>query len=415
MATGKRRIELDNGLILLEEKVKSKKAVLQVGIKVGSVNEDEKLNGGSHFNEHMLFKSNKGRKAEQITKEMESMGMYVNAFTTETYTTTYNKAFPSDIPRLIDIIYGMYTNFSYDKKEFEKERSVILTEIGMYDEDNFMYTLERLFKPTLFHNHPLGKSIAGPTSSMASVTKKQLEDFKKKFYIPNNTVIAIAGNFDGKAFEKKIKETFGKLKSGKLEEVSLDDTIAIGKKEKIEAKNEISQSYLALGYRIEGCESPDVHKLRMLNGILSGGMSSRLFQELREKRGIGYSVGAFAETWHGIGYFAAYIAGFDPARFDEAVEAIRGQLNGLKKNLVTEEELKRAKKIMLSSFYDSMESLEKRANSLLEAEMLKLPYDPRKVDKFVKNAKREDILEMANKYFTGDYILAALVPNSFKK
>ncbi|RLI88686.1 MAG: hypothetical protein DRO62_03220, partial [Candidatus Altiarchaeales archaeon] len=282
------RIEFGNGLTLLtEERPNTKKAALLVGIGVGSVNEDEKINGGSHFNEHMLFKSNRFRSARQIIEDLEYSGTIVNAYTTWRYTAFYAKTPYRELENAMEILFQAATNYSYKEEEFELERKVILTEIQNYINSPEKYAIMGLFIPTLFSGTPMERKIEGTTDSMNSVTKKELERFKKRFYVPNNTIIAVCGRFNKSRLMDVVESTFGGLKKRNIPNIGKID-IRNKRRIKVERRGEITQSYLGLGYRVPGYSGEDFFKLDLLSSILSEGLSSRMFRELRERRGIGY-------------------------------------------------------------------------------------------------------------------------------
>ncbi|MEA3254651.1 MAG: insulinase family protein, partial [Candidatus Altiarchaeota archaeon] len=173
---GINRIELDNGLVLLTEKrPNTKKAALLSGVRVGSAHEDDRLNGGSHFNEHLLFKSNRYRSARQITEDLEYSGAVINAYTTWKYTAFSAKVPHKELPKAVEILFQAATNFSYNRDEFETERQVIQTEIQNFINSPGRYSLTGLFIPKLFKGTPLERKVEGTTKAMGSVEKEELE------------------------------------------------------------------------------------------------------------------------------------------------------------------------------------------------------------------------------------------------
>lgn len=408
------RKQFDNGLVLLTERIPSKrKTTLLVGVKVGSVNETERINGGSHFNEHLLFKSNKHRTAKQIAEDFEQGGTSVNAFTHETATVFYAKTLSSESLKVIPIIYESATNFNYDTEEFERERGVILTEINLNNEQPMGYSFE-FFQSFLFQGTPLEKRICGTTEAMGNVTKEELENFKREYYEPGNMVVVAVGNFEMEKLEQKIAETFGALQRGKALGSRLVIPVENKHREKFEERANIDQVYLNLGYRVPGTTHEDAYKLKMLNGILSMGMSSRIFQKLREEKGIGYAVGTSYESLGDIGLFTAYVAGFDPKKFDEAREIIFKEFKDLKQNLVSDEEFKRTKNLLVSRLYDILGEIDYRAMIILDQEFTRTPYDFRKAESYIKKVTKEQVREVANEYLSDDYTLTALKPANEK-
>jgi predicted Zn-dependent peptidase len=412
---GIKRTEFDNGLVLLTEKrPRAKKTILLVGVKVGPINENDKLNGASHYSEHMLFKSNKYRSAKEIIEDMEFEGTSINAWVDHTTMTFCANSLPEKLTKAIDIIYEAATNFDYNKEEFERERNVILTEIQFHIERPIDYSLENLFLPAAFKATPLERTLAGTKKSMGTVTKEELEQFKKTFYVPNNMAIVAVGNFNEKELIRKIEKTFAKLEPGEIPGQDLKVDLINRRSKKFESHKSIKQVYLDIGFKLPGSTHKDFHKLSMLDGILSAGLSSRIFQKLREERGIGYDVGTFFGSFGDPGIFAVYVAGFDPKRFEEARDVILNEFKDLKTNPVSDRELQRTKNLLISQYYEHLENLTSRATDILEIEFDKLPYDFRKVPNYWKKITKQDILETAQKYLTDKFTLTALVPKNFK-
>lgn len=404
------RIEFGNGLTLLtEERPNTKKATLLVGIGVGSVNEDEKINGGSHFNEHMLFKSNRFRSARQIIEDLEYSGTIVNAYTTWRYTAFYAKTPYRELENAMEILFQAATNYSYKEEEFELERKVILTEIQNYINSPEKYAIMGLFIPTLFSGTPMERKIEGTTDSMNSVTKKELERFKKRFYVPNNTIIAVCGRFNKSRLMDVVESTFGGLKKGNIPNIGKID-IRNKRRIKVERRGEITQSYLGLGYRVPGYSGEDFFKLDLLSSILSEGLSSRMFRELRERRGIGYSVGNFFHPLGEEGMFISHVDGFDPERVDETKDVILKIFDDLKRKRLPTREFKGTKRLMISKYDDRLEKITERVMMIFQSEFFKMPFDFRKKERFIREVSKEDIRYAAKKYLNEDYVMTVLKP-----
>lgn len=410
-----KRIVLDNGLVvILEKRPATKKLALVVGIKVGSINESQRLNGASHFLEHLLFKSNPERTADQIAEDLDYNGIIKNAFTGETKTYFYAKAPAAKIRKAIEIVYQAATNFQFDLKEFSLEKKVILAEIGRDTNSPEEYSFSQ-FVSTLFRGTPLAKTIFGTTNSLGNIKKEELEKFKRNYYVPNNMIVVLVGKFEEKEFLRKIKNTFGKLKTKDIPKPRISTAIRNYRFNQLEERKGISQVYLFLGYQVPGFISPDTYKLEMLTGILSAGLSSRLFKKLRKEKGIGYDVGAILENFGVQGMLAAYAAGFDPRRYKETKEIILNEFSDLKTNLVSSKELEGTKTLMISQHDDALENIAKRGVIILEREASKIPYDFRDFAKLIKKVSREDVRAAARKYLTDKFTLTALVPEGFKK
>lgn len=408
---GIKRTEFDNGLILLTEKrPTAKKAVLLMGVRVGSIDENDKINGASHFNEHMLFKSNRYRSAERISEDLEYAGTVVNAYTSWRYTAFHAKALSDRISDAVEILFQGIGNFNYEKDEFLTEKDVILTEIHNYINSPERYSLFELFIPALYRETPLERTVIGTENSVKNLTKNELEGFKRKFYAPNNMVIVATGKFNDDELLKRVKVTFGKLKEKKISRPSSMINLRNKKLEKFEHRKDISQLYMSLGYKVPGYVHEDIHRLEILSGILAEGFSSRMLRELREKRGIGYDVGAFFSPDGNEGIFSAYINGFDPKRFDEAIGVLLKIFESLKKNPVPDREFNGIKNLMISKYNDRLEKIMDRAIMIFETELYGIPYDFRKEEKFIREISKEELMETANKYLTEDYTMTVLGP-----
>ncbi len=407
---GIERTEFGNGLVLLTEKrPNTKKASFFVGVGAGSVNENDRLNGGSHFNEHLIFKSNEFRSANQITEDLEYTGTVVNAYTTWKYTTFYAKTPYGELENAVEILFQASNNFEYDGGEFELERQVILTEIQNYINSPDKYALMGLFIPALFSGTPLERRIEGTVESMGSVTKKDLEKFKKQLYVPNNMVIAVCGHFNRDRLVDAVGSTFGSLRRGGNRRV---DEIDIRNKKRLkeERRRDITQSYLELGYRVPGYSSRDFFALDLLSSILSEGLSSRMFRELREKRGIGYSVGNFFQPLGGEGMFVSHVDGLDPKRVDETRDVMLGIFEDLKRGDLTTREFKGTKKLTISKYDDYLEKITERASMIFQSEFFSIPFDFRERNRLIKGVSKEDLREVAERYLGEDYVMTVLNP-----
>lgn len=409
---GINRIELDNGLVLLTEKrPNTKKTALLAGVRVGSAYEDERLNGGSHFNEHLLFKSNRHRSARQITEDLEYSGAIVNAYTTWKYTAFSAKVPYRRLPKAVEILFQAATNFSYRSDELETERQVILTEIRNVINSPARYSLTGLFIPKLFKGTPLEKKVEGTVDAMGSVKREELEKFKEEYYVPNNMVIAAVGRFNEKKLVECVEDLFSSLDAGNLPQHNPSIDLTNRRGEITEERRDISQVYMCLGYRVPGY-TREVHALELLSSILSEGLSSRMYRELREKRGIGYSVGSIFHPIGKEGIFITHVDGFDPKRTEETKDVILKIFRDLKSNAISNREFNGTKNLMVSKYDDHLERIADRAIMLLETEICKVPYDFRKKAEFIRKTSREEVKKAAEDYLTDDYSLTILEPGA---
>jgi len=409
-----KKIILDNGLTLItDRRAMAKKVVFIVGVKVGSVNEDDDNAGVNHFIEHMLFKSNAFRKTKQIEEELEEGGADMNAYSDHTDMFFYIKALPSKISRIIEIIYQAATNLDFDEKEFSLEKLNILSEISLWPEQPMNYAFDDLFFPTLFKNTPLARDIAGTSGSVSKLKTIDLVEFKKKWYSPERMIVMACGKFDEKEVLDKVSETFGALKPKGMPIEDFRIRIKNKRTELFKGIDNINHAYIHLGHIVPGMTSRDIDKIRVMSGVLGEGFSSRLFQELRDKRGFGYSVDCGVAGIKKAGIFSVSLTLFRPTvkKIRMVEKIIVGEFEKLKTDYVGEKELQRAKDLMVSGYYDEIERIEALTLEMLEAELLGVPYGKFKRFPFnIQAVCSEDVMASAKKYLTGEYTFTALVP-----
>jgi len=413
---GVKRIILDNGLrVLMARGPYTKKVLIMVGFQVGSIDETNENSGISHFSEHILFKSTQTRKGKQILEDLEAVGTKVNAATDVDHTTLYAKVLPQFTERVIKNFFEMVANPTYNSREFELERKVVLEELEDTKDEPIGNSFDFIFYPTLFNGTSLAQSVGGTRESLERMSKEDLEDFKKKHYLSNNTAIVVVGRFNEEEIIRNIDGTFGKLTPGSIQPQKLEVELFNSQTIKLTPRRTLSpQAYLALGYRVPGSLHRDFHKLDLLDSILSLGLSSRLFVALRERRGIGYQVGTAFNDFYTIGAFYAYVAGFNKKRFQDAVRAILGEFQNLKKKIISDRELQKAKSQHISSHEEAMEEVGFWAGQILRKEFFDVSYDFRRIPKYIEKITPRDIMETANQYLTDEYTLTALVPEGFK-
>ena len=388
-----------------------------IGVKSGSIHESSRLNGGSHFNEHLLFKTNKHRGASEITRTVEWNGGYLNAFTEKLSMVFYIKALPEAIDKIIQIVFEAAANFEYTEKEFELERKVILTEIKNSINIPNEYAFKRLFTPVVFQNTLLEKTTLGTTKSMSEVTKDELQDFKIKCFSPKNMVAVAVGIFDEKNLTEKFESTFGKLNPQKITLPKLKVDLKNNHRACFEERKGIDQAYMNMGYKLTGfCKITlkENFALKMMAYILKGGMSSRLFTELREKRGIGYRISCFLSDYKEASLFGAGIDGFDHSRLNESIDVILGEFNKLKNESVPDREFKGIKNYVVSRYQENIIDTADRADKIWNNEIRNTPYDFRDYEKHLRAVTKKDVMDAAQKYLTSDYTLTSLVPEGFK-
>jgi len=361
---------LANGLrIVLAPMSGTETATVVVMTGTGSRYENAKENGLAHFLEHMFFKGTSKRKdARAISEELDAIGSIYNAFTAKDRTAYYAKVSSRYLDTALDVISDIFLNSTLPAKEITKERGAVIQEIDMY-EDMPMHTIDNVFDALMFGtDHPLGRTILGPKENIRAFTRTDFAAYLKRNYTPQNTVVCIAGSFDEKKVLTKIKRDFSKLKKGNppalVPFVGEQTEARILIKEK-----KTDQTQLMLGVPAYPYLHQDEYVLAVLATILGGGMSSRLFMEVREKRGLAYSVHAGSEQYTDTGYFVVQ-AGVEHAKLEKAVETILNEFKKIKKTKVSKAELDKAKNYIKGTMTLSLETsdriAQRAATSLLE-------------------------------------------------
>ncbi len=401
--------KLKNGLkiILVPQREAVTTTVLAL-IGVGSNNESRHQNGLSHFLEHMSFKQTKlHENAKSLNEAFESIGAITNAFTGEEYTGYYAKSHPRHTKKILELVADIVIDTKLPASEIEKEKGVVIEEINMY-EDMPQYKVTEILGEILYGDTAAGRGIAGTKDSVLKLTHKDLLNFHKKFYVAQNTILTIVGNFDEKDILNDIDKTFGRQERGqKFEHVKIRPKLK-NEKSKV-LKKEIDQAHIALAFPAFERSHKDSATISMLGTILGGGMSSRLFQVLREELGVAYYVRSGVSKHSTYSEFVIR-AGIDKKRIDEVLLAIRTILDDLKTNLVSDEELNKVKEFSIGMLGMSIETTDTIASlyatSLFETGKIVTQDDM--VKKILK-VKSQDILRVAKEILDYKKLKIALV------
>ncbi len=333
----------------------TKNATVMVMTGTGSRFEDERENGLAHFLEHMFFKGTKKRpNAKAISEELDSVGSVYNAFTSKDRTAYYAKVSETHVEQALDVISDIFLNSKLPEKEIEKERGAIIQEIDMY-EDMPMRTVDNVFDEMLFgKEHPLGRTILGPKENIRAFTRKDFATYLKRNYTPLNTVVCVAGSFNEKRLLAKTKKDFGVLPHGNPPNPITASPEQSAPRVAIKDKKS-DQTHFILGLPAYPYMHADEYALEVLSTILGGGMSSRLFMEVREKRGLAYSVHSWVDKYPDTGYFAVQ-AGVEHGKLELTIQTIIAEFEKIKKNKVPATELKKAKEYMKGTMTLAMET-----------------------------------------------------------
>ncbi|MBI2612678.1 insulinase family protein [Candidatus Kaiserbacteria bacterium] len=353
---------LENGLrVVFAPMAGNETATVIVMTGTGSRYENEHENGLAHFLEHMFFKGTKKRpSAKAVSEELDGVGAVYNAFTAKERTAYFAKVSARYLDTALDVISDIFLNSKLPEKEIQKERGAIIQEIDMY-EDMPMRTVDNVFDALIFgKEHPLGRTILGPKENIRSFTRKEFAAYLKRNYTPLNTVVCIAGSFDEKKVLSKIRADFGGLKHGNppnyISFTSEQSAPRIAIKEK-----KTDQTHFILGVPAYPYLHKDEYALAVLSTILGSGMSSRLFLEVREKRGLAYSIHAWVERYPDTGAFMVQ-AGVEHGKLEKTVSTILTEFKKIKKTKVSAAELTKAKQYIKGTMTLALETSDEIAN-----------------------------------------------------
>lgn len=400
---------LENGAeVILAPKSDSLATTIMATTTVGSKYEQKKISGISHFLEHMAFKGTEKRPDPiDITTELESLGASYNASTGHEKTSYYAKVRNEHFDEALDIISDMYLNPTLPADELKKERGVILEEINMYEDDPKI-DINDVFIKTLYGDQPAGWSILGTKDIIKSLERKDLVNYRKKHYNSGNAIITVAGGYDKKSVKEKLESTFSEIEKGKEIKVPAVKESQDKPKETIKYKDS-DQSHLALGFRAFDIHDKREFTLKVLNNILGGGLSSRLFEEIREKRGLAYYVFSRSNLYTNNGFIAAR-AGVNKEKIDESIQIILKEFRKLKEDLVDDKELEKAKENIIGRSFLSLETSSSLASFYTIQRVRKLdPMTPKEFEEAVKSVTAEDIKSVANDLFTEDRLNLAVI------
>ena len=352
---------LPNGLRVLCEQLPHLRSVsMGVWVKAGSILEREHENGLSHLIEHMAFKGTGRRSARQIAQEMDAVGGYLNAATSKLCTCYYAKVIDENLPLAADILSDIVRFPAIDPKELDKERNVVLEEISMTDDspEDVAYDL---IASAMFGRQPLGQTILGPRELISGYSREDILAFRARHYSPMNTCVAIAGNFDLNQVKDLMAQRFGDWTGGAGEIFPVN---AVNQRpQTLTADKDTEQAHICLGYRGKPLGDADAYPMAVFNSILGGGMSSRLFQRIREESAMAYSVYSAPSAYPHCGDFTIYAA-VSPRNVKAVLAQIDEETSRLVRDGATQEEFDMAKAQLKGGFILGQESAYNRMNSM---------------------------------------------------
>lgn len=407
------RTTLPSGLRIVTEEVSTVRSVaFGIWANVGSRDESPSVAGASHFLEHLLFKGTTTRSALDISAAIDAVGGEMNAFTGKEYTCFYARVIDSDFSIAAEVICDMIKDSLVRSEDVDSERTVVLEEIAMRDDDP-SDLVHDLFAETLYGDTPVGRPILGTVDSITNMSRKQVNDYYKKKYLPENLVIAVAGNINHERVVERVSKLLGEFLDSSAKPAALRPTTKIRAKGKgeiglIYRKSE--QANILLGFPSIDRSDERRFALSVLTSALGGGMSSRLFQEVREKRGLAYSVYASMQQFAGSGILSLY-AGCNPDKATEVTSIFRHVLSDLITSGLSDEELERAKGQVAGSMVLGQEDTGSRMVRIGKSELV---YgEIKSMDEILSNVRtvnQSAISELAEEIFTTQPTLAIVGP-----
>ncbi len=396
---------LDNGLRVVTDNLPGvHSATLGLWVEVGTRNETPDVNGISHFLEHMAFKGTARRSARQIVEEIESVGGHLNAYTSRENTAYHARVLEADVPLALDIIADILQNSTFLSEEVDRERHVILQEIGqaLDTPDDVIFDH---FQMTAFPDQPMGRPILGPSEVVKRISRDDLVKYIAKEYAASRMVFSATGAVDHDQIVDLCQQKFTNLSTHMPEEYIKAQYLGGNHF----YNRDLEQVHLLLGYESCAYGEPDHFPLTVLSSLLGGGMSSRLFQEVREKKGLVYSIYSFNSMFRDSGVFGIY-AGTGEHQVDELLPTVRGILDNFSKDL-SDEEIQRSKAQLKASILMSLESTSARCEQLAQQLMIyKRHIPPQEIIDKVNAVRREDIVGALSKLLQKKPTFAALGP-----
>ena len=412
MGKESRRIHRDvlpNGLVVITEPMPQVRSVsVGVWVTAGSRREPAELNGISHFIEHMVFKGTERRTAEEIARSVDSVGGMLDAFTAKEMTCFNAKVLDEHLPLAFDILSDLVLRPRFAEDDVTREKSVVLEEIKM-DEDNPEYIVHEVFIQNFWRDHPLGRPILGTRDTVRHFTRATTATFFHRWYVPNNIVVTAAGNLEHKRLLELVTKSFGHLKL--VPDGHADSAPEPHARITTRTKRELEQVHLCIGVPSHPIAHEQRYAMSILNNLLGGGMSSRLFQNVRERQGLAYAVFSELNPYRDAGMLTVY-AGTARETAERVVRLVMDEFCRLKKEPVSDEELRRAKDHLKGSLLLSLESTSARMSNLARQEIyFHHFYTTDQIIAAIERVTREEVQHLAEQFFRPEYIGVTVLGN----
>ncbi len=394
------RTVLNNGIRVLSEEIPGRSVSLGFWVENGSRHEPRQQNGISHFLEHLFFKGTEQRSASRIAEEMDAVGGVLNAFTGKEYTCYYAKVLDENFPLALDLLTDIFLHSIFDQDEIERERSVILQEISQAEDtpDDYVHDL---FNRDYFSDHPLGLPICGEAQTVSRFHREDFLKFVHDRYLPGRVIVAAAGNL---RHEDLVREISGRLENRELE--SRGQGVLSSSSDQPEMQSgifqhlkQLEQAHLLLGVPAVHQSHPMRYSAYVLNTVLGGGMSSRLFQEIREKRGRAYSVYSFLASYKDVGYQGIYAA-TSVEWIEEVAELILKELEKLAAGMIEKEELERTKTQLIGNMILGLETSDSWMSHIAKNEIyFGRPISVEEISQGIRSVSLPDVIDLARSIY----------------
>lgn len=386
---------------------------VMVAVEAGSKYETKDMNGISHFLEHMCFKGTTKRPSPMdISAELDGLGAEYNAFTGQESTAYYAKAKNENFSQILDVVADMYLAPTFDAKEIEKEKGVIIQEINMY-EDTPRRRVGELFMRLVYGDQPAGWDIAGRKEVIKKITRNDFIKYRSRHYVPQATIVTVSGGFREKSAVDKIEKYFSALESGPKSKKLKVKEVQLKPRESVNFKGS-DQTHMVMGFRAFGIHDERRLALQVASEVLGGGMSSRLFKRVRDELGAAYYVRAEADLYSDHGLFTMS-AGVDHAKIEAVIEAGLDEFARLRDELVSEKELKKAKEHLIGGLFLSLETSDQVGYFYTGQELMGLRMtSPQDMGRKIAKVTAEDIRRTMRAIVKNDRLNLALI-GPFKK
>lgn len=399
---------LSNGMKLVYEKIDTVKTVsIGIWVLAGSRYETKMINGISHFIEHILFKGTKNRSSREIVYEIESIGGQINAFTAKEYTCFYVRVLDEFLQKGFDILSDLILNPVIASEEIEKEKTVIIEEINMTKDDPEEMLYQSL-NNLIWKSQTLSYPIIGKESTVKKIDKTKIEGYMKERYIPQNIVISVAGNFAEEKLIEFVEMYFGDWKCSNTTDVGYCISKPVFNRGVVIKNKKSDQAHLAVTFEGFGQENEKVYELLVVSNILGGGMSSRLFQRIREELGLVYSISSFVSTFKDAGVLIIY-AGTNPKNIAAVYKEIMNQLNLFLKGEILPDEVEVAKQQIKGSIIFGLENTSSRMsnigkNMLLLNKIMEIEH----ITKIIDSIEYTNVIDTAREVLSKEFSVAVV-------